>query len=179
MTVNSRAPGADDDASGTSTVLEIFRVLISDPTFVPKKTVEFHTYAGEEVGLLGSQAIAANYRNKNIAVGAMLQFDMTGYKNGNPAFVTDYVNSALTKSIQSLATKYTTLAWTTTTCNYGCSDHASWTKYSYPSAFPFETIFRNSNGKIHTNGDLISLLNLDQAREFAALGVGFLLEYAK
>lgn len=175
----TRAPGADDDASGTSTVLEVFRVLVSDPTFVPTKTLEFHTYAAEEVGLRGSQDVAASYRSKNVIVKAMLQFDMTGYKNGKPAFVTDYVNSALTSSISSLASRYTNIEWTTTTCGYGCSDHASWNKYSYPSAFPFESIFKNSNSKIHTKDDLIKNLDLDQAREFAALGVAFMLEYSK
>eukprot|EP01121_Diplochlamys_sp_Union-15-3_P017587 TRINITY_DN621_c0_g1_i1.p1 TRINITY_DN621_c0_g1~~TRINITY_DN621_c0_g1_i1.p1 ORF type:complete len:365 (+),score=71.90 TRINITY_DN621_c0_g1_i1:99-1193(+) len=179
MRADSRAPGADDDASGTATVLEVFRVLVGDPTFKPLKTVEFHTYAAEEVGLLGSQDIAANYRSRNVIVPAMVQFDMTAFTNGRPAFVTDQVSSVLTKSLMGLATKYTTLSFTETTCGYGCSDHASWTKYNYPSAFPFETIFRNSNSRIHTSNDLISFLNMDQAREFAALGVGFALEYSK
>jgi len=176
MTVNSRAPGADDDASGTSTVLEVFRVLISDPSFVPLKTVEFHTYAAEEVGLRGSQDIASAYRAKNLPVKAMMQFDMTAYKNGNPAFVTDYVNADLTKLAKQLATKYTTVAWIDTTCGYSCSDHGSWTKANYPSCFPFESAFSKSNGNIHTVRDLISVLDLNHAREFAALGVGFVLE---
>jgi len=35
------APGADDDASGTAIVLEVFRVL-STSNFKPKRTIEFH-----------------------------------------------------------------------------------------------------------------------------------------
>jgi leucyl aminopeptidase len=57
----STAPGADDDASGSSTVLEIFRVLATDPRFTPERTIEFHGYAAEEVGLRGSQEIADSY----------------------------------------------------------------------------------------------------------------------
>lgn len=176
MGVNTRAPGADDDASGTSTVLEVFRVLVSDPTFIPDKTVEFHTYSAEEVGLRGSQDIATSYRNKNLAVRAMLQFDMTGYKSGQPAFVNDYVNADLTKLVKTIAAKATTVTWIDTTCGYGCSDHASFTSSKYPSVFPFETAFKSSNSKIHTASDLYSNLNLDQCREFAALGVAFVLQ---
>ena len=45
----SRAPGADDNGSGTSAVLQVFRALIKN-NFVPDRTVEFHHYAAEEVG---------------------------------------------------------------------------------------------------------------------------------
>jgi len=62
---NNRSPGADDDASGTATVLEAFRTLAANNNFNPDRTVEFHAYAAEEVGLLGSQAIAQRYRNEN------------------------------------------------------------------------------------------------------------------
>jgi len=49
------APGADDNGSGTATILEAFRTLVSvgfEPVHGP---VEFHWWAGEEAGLLGSQ----------------------------------------------------------------------------------------------------------------------------
>jgi len=41
-----RAPGADDDGSGTATLMEVFRVLMNSKDFRPKRTLEFHTYAG-------------------------------------------------------------------------------------------------------------------------------------
>jgi hypothetical protein len=44
--------GADDNASGTATVLEIGRRLVSEHR--PKRSVLVICYAGEEVGLLGS-----------------------------------------------------------------------------------------------------------------------------
>lgn len=74
---SGRAPGADDDGTGTVNLIEIFRVLVSSG-FKPTTPVEFQFYSGEEAGLLGSQAIASNYKNAGMSVKAMLQLDMTG-----------------------------------------------------------------------------------------------------
>ncbi|BFZ53832.1 Leucine aminopeptidase 1 [Savitreella phatthalungensis] len=74
------APGADDDGSGTVTTLEVLRVLLSaGESWKPRNTVEFHWYSAEEGGLLGSQAVFADYERRGIDVAAMLQQDMTGY----------------------------------------------------------------------------------------------------
>ncbi|KAL3427297.1 peptidase family M28 [Phlyctema vagabunda] len=76
------APGADDDGSGTVTILEAFRVLLSSQDIVKGKgenTVEFHWYSAEEGGLLGSQAIFSEYEKTGRDVKAMLQQDMTGF----------------------------------------------------------------------------------------------------
>jgi leucyl aminopeptidase len=46
------APGADDDGSGTVTILEAFRVLVEHlkkTGEVLEQTVEFHWYSAEEV----------------------------------------------------------------------------------------------------------------------------------
>lgn len=73
---SGRAPGADDDGSGTVDLIEAFRALAA-AGFAPATPVEFHWYAGEEGGLLGSQAISANYKSAGKQVKAMLQLDMT------------------------------------------------------------------------------------------------------
>ncbi len=46
--------GADDDASGTSTILELARAFATNPVR-PKRTLLFLTVVGEEKGLLGSK----------------------------------------------------------------------------------------------------------------------------
>src|SRR5688572_14351517 len=149
---------------GVATVMEIFRVLVSDASQVFDKTIEIHTYSAEEVGLKGSQDIAYAYQKQKVDVCSMVQFDMTGNTNGNPAIVTDYVDSALTAYLTTLAKQYTDLTWTTTKCGYGCSDHASWNKVGYRSAFPFETVFSKSNSKIHTNQDVLSRLDISRCK---------------
>lgn len=70
------APGADDDGSGTVTILEAFRALVQ-AGFKPECPVEFHWYAAEEAGLLGSQDVVAEYVRQRKDVGAMIQFVST------------------------------------------------------------------------------------------------------
>jgi len=182
----SVAPGADDDASGSVTVFEIFKVLCTHLTtgWVPERTIEFHGYSGEEFGLLGSQAIATNYANAGYNVIGMLQLDMTGYSAGSSTptigVVTDsqFTNPALTAFIRSLIYEYTLFEnrGTNTACNYACSDHASWARSGYPAAFVFESVFSNSNPYIHTPNDLRSRLNQAHMLEFAKLALSFAVE---
>src|SRR5436305_2650424 len=63
---------ADDDGSGTVTILEAFRTLVNGQ-FKPDRPVEFHWYSAEEAGLLGSQAIALEYEKEGKDVVGMLQ----------------------------------------------------------------------------------------------------------
>jgi leucyl aminopeptidase len=72
-----RASGADDDGTGVVNLIEAFRALIA-AEFRPSTPVEFHWYAAEEVGRLGSQAIATYYKNSGIAVKAFMELDMSG-----------------------------------------------------------------------------------------------------
>jgi leucyl aminopeptidase len=109
--MNGRAPGADDDGSGTVTTLEAFRVLLTDSRIASGQaanTIEFHWYAAEEGGLLGSQGIFTNYKNSGKVVKAMLQQDMTGYvKPGSSdavGVITDYVDAGLTSFIKKVVT---------------------------------------------------------------------------
>ena len=68
-----RSPGADDDASGTVTILEAFRSLVSANWSPVGRAVEFHWYAAEEGGLLGSQEVARHYASNNYTIVGMLQ----------------------------------------------------------------------------------------------------------
>jgi bacterial leucyl aminopeptidase len=73
------APGADDDGSGTTSILEAFRVLAESGFEPTEGGVEFHWYSAEEGGLLGSQAVATKYEDNGVKVKAMIQMDMTGW----------------------------------------------------------------------------------------------------
>lgn len=68
------APGADDDGSGTITILEAFKVLANSGYIPERGPVEFHWYAAEEDGLLGSQAVAKFKKESNATIGAMMEF---------------------------------------------------------------------------------------------------------
>jgi len=174
----ARAPGADDDASGTATVLEVFRVLV-ESGYTPDRTLEFHTYAAEEAGLLGSQNIANTYASRGATVYAMLQADMTAYGTLPVGIITDFTQANLTQFVRILVDTYTLITWTDSRCGYGCSDHASWNRAGYPSAFAFEAPFGSHSPYIHTANDLISTLNFAHAIEFAKLALGFAVELAE
>ena len=63
MTEDKPAPGLDDDGSGVMVLLEILRVVV-ETGFKPQKNVQIMAYAAEEVGLLGSDQIAKDYKSK-------------------------------------------------------------------------------------------------------------------
>lgn len=73
--------GADDNASGTAMVLEIARAF-ADANVRPARTIVFAHFAGEELGLLGSEALAneppaaAPFAGGEIV--AMVNLDMVG-----------------------------------------------------------------------------------------------------
>lgn len=97
----------DDDGSGTVTILEAFRVLLTDPDIASgsaENTIEFHWYAGEEGGLLGSLAIFEQYAQEGRDVKAMYNQDMTGYVKPDTeeviAIITDNVDETLTAYIR-------------------------------------------------------------------------------
>jgi bacterial leucyl aminopeptidase len=184
-----RAPGADDDGSGTVTILEALTALVESQTIVngsAANTVEFHWYSAEEGGLLGSQAIFKSYHEEGRDIKAMIQQDMTGYVEktlaaGKPesvGVITDFVDPALTKFVESIITAYCDIPYTLTKCGYACSDHASASKYGYPSAFVIESDFEYSDKKIHTTEDKIEYLSFDHMLQHAKMTLGFTYEAA-
>ncbi|KAL1606067.1 Leucine aminopeptidase 1 [Nothophoma quercina] len=183
------APGADDDGSGTVTILEALRVLLKSEDILKgeaENTVEFHWYSAEEGGLLGSQAIFQSYQKERRDVKAMLQQDMTGYvqktiDNGEPesvGVITDFVDPGLTDFIKEIITEYCDIPYILTKCGYACSDHASASKAGYPSAFVIESDFKYSDNKIHTTEDKIEYLSFDHMLQHARLTLGLAYELA-
>ncbi len=95
-------------------------------SFAPQRTVQFIAYAAEEVGLEGSDDIAATYLAAGTDVVAVLQQDMTGYNGSveDMSLISDFTDPDLTAFLGELLDSYQpTLLWTTTACGYGCSDH--------------------------------------------------------
>ncbi|KEY64543.1 hypothetical protein S7711_03609 [Stachybotrys chartarum IBT 7711] len=185
--INSRSPtgqaaGADDDGSGSMAILEAFRTILTDTRISggqAPNTIEFHWYAGEEAGLLGSQAIFQQYAREGRNVAAMLNQDMVGYSPRNQfGIITDNTNAALNTFVRSVITRYAAIGYVDSTCGYACSDHASATRSGYPASFVFEASFANSNPNIHTTTDTIDRLNFNHINEHGKLILGFLTELA-
>jgi len=182
MILSRGAPGADDNASGVATLLEVFRVLM-DSGFQPDRTLQFMTYAAEEVGLLGSQDIAASYRKFNKNVVAVLQFDMTMFaspgRETEMTLITDYTDRTLNQFTKMLIDEYVKIKWHEDECGYACSDHVSWTKAGYASTFPFETRVDEYNRKTHTAKDTLEQIDPNFGLYFAKFGLAFAIEMTK
>ena len=69
------ANGANDNASGTATLLEMARYFGANP---PARSLMIVFFSAEERGLLGSKHLAARLREGGFPLYAMLNFEMTG-----------------------------------------------------------------------------------------------------
>ena len=135
-------------------ILEALRVLAS-AGFAPKDTLEFHFYAGEEGGLLGSAAVFANYKSAAKKVLAFVNQDMAGYSpSGRVAVYSDYVSTPLSTYVKKIVQQYTGLAPTTDRCGYGCSDHASANSNGFPAAYVCDEVMSTSSPYIHSANDV-------------------------
>ncbi|KAJ3409585.1 Leucine aminopeptidase 1 [Chytridiales sp. JEL 0842] len=175
-----RSPGADDDGSGSTTIFEALRVLLTTG-FVPGRPIEFHWYSAEEGGLLGSQKVVADYKSRSVPVAGVLHSDMTGYQHPDKEEVlavnTDNVDPEMTQFYRILVDAYSGgVKWYNTACGYACSDHASWTKGGYKSAFTFEGDFKNSSPYIHTTNDDVSHISFPHMAKFVKVAIAFAVE---
>lgn len=173
-----KAPGADDNASGSASLLEAMRVLLTKEQ--PQRTVEFMWYAGEESGLLGSAEIAETYKTEKKNVIAVLQLDMTMFP-GDGEFkitsITDFTSPWLRDYMKALNTTYLNIEILDDKCGYGCSDHASWNRRGFPTVFPTEAKFNSMFQYIHTDKDVISsVMSFEHSLVFSKIALAMALD---
>lgn len=177
--VTRRAPGADDNASGSSNLLEALRVTLLQPR--PERSLEFFWYAGEESGLLGSNEIARAYKLARKDVVAVLQLDMTLFPGAGDftiASISDNTSAWLRDYLAALNNNYVGARIEEESCGYACSDHASWYRQGYPTVYPFESA-GEYNRKIHTPQDAINPdSSFRHSLVFAKLVLAFALDLA-
>ena len=70
------APGANDDATGVATALEVASVLTAGEA--PRRPVRIVLFDGEELGLLGSARYAGDLAKASAPLGCVLNVDMVG-----------------------------------------------------------------------------------------------------
>jgi leucyl aminopeptidase len=189
-----RAPGADDDASGIASLTEALRAAMA-VGYRPERTVIFIGYAGEEAGLLGSKEIATRLNPntrapKYKAIGAF-QLDMTNFKSTASGAVDvgiladgNFTNAAQNLFVRNLVQTYqpTLTINTTSTCGYGCSDHAAWNvEGGVPASIAFEGRFGQHSQNLHTAND--TLANMDttcnHGAKFSRIAAAYMAELAK
>ncbi len=133
-------PGADDNASGTAGVIELARWAshLSETGAKPTRGILFLTFAGEELGLLGSEW----YVNHPIlplenAV-AMINMDMIGrIREGKIYLSGTGTGSTFPKLIGEVKPPAPLQIDIAEKAGYGASDHTSFTTKSVPVLFFF------------------------------------------
>ena len=129
-------PGADDNASGTAGVLELARMFAQRGERM-QRGILFMTFAGEELGLLGSADwVKEPTRPLGDAV-AMINMDMIGRIRDNKVYVGGVGTGTTFKPlVEKVAAKYDfKLAYSAG--GYSSSDHTSFVVKSIPSLFFF------------------------------------------
>ncbi len=90
------ANGANDNASGTTTVLELARYFGNKKN--NKRSIIFVLFSAEEKGLLGSKHLAKKLKDEELGLYTMLNFEMVGVPlvdKDYAMYVTGYENSNL------------------------------------------------------------------------------------
>jgi hypothetical protein len=151
------APGADDNASGTSGVMEIARIL-SQYEF--DRSIIFCAFSGEEYGLYGSAAYASQSAQQGMDILGYFNMDMIGYLyEGNLGMKTSLIYPQSAQELADFYTQVTSIylpAFQVETGNLigGDSDHTSFNNNGYMGIFPFEDV-DNYSPYIHTSNDLV------------------------
>jgi hypothetical protein len=183
----SRAPGADDNASGTAATLVIADVL-RQHRFAD--TIRFVHFSAEEQGHWGSQVYARSLSSAGAQVMGYLDLDMIGW-DGN-ADRTMEIHSGTHANSVDLAARFTSANQ-----RYGqglrvevkgstasrFSDHSSFWDFGYPAFMAIENFFddaivRDRNPWYHQTGDLLSRVDPDYTARTARTALAVLAEGA-
>lgn len=162
----NRAPGADDNGSGTAAMLELAKIVnTTSADFELARGVKLCLFSGEEQGLLGSRALAAQYKADDVNVVAMINADMLGYQATSEVTL-GFKDRSVTPELVALAKDLTTLyvpGLPTADSSSCCSDYLSFWEEGFPSVGFFENGEAASNyPSYHTTTDLIDYVNTKQ-----------------
>ncbi len=154
------SPGAEDNASGCSGVLEIANVITQYDT---EASIIFMCFIEEESGLLGSADVVTKFTNDGDInkVKTMLNLDMISYRGPNRNTAIAGTNSSayqtLANTIAANGNLYTDIDWQVN-LNMCCTDFVSFANAGIPAVTSNQPDISSYAG-YHTSVDLAS--NLD------------------
>ena len=141
-------PGADDNASGTAGVIELARWFAAQPK--QKRGILFMTFAGEELGLLGSSFYVNHPELPMSKAVAMINLDMIGRVREGKVYVGGVATgSNLRATLEPILAHYPMHVDFSDTTGYGSSDHTSFTTKQVPVLF----FFSGLHGDYHKPSD--------------------------
>jgi hypothetical protein len=170
--------GADDNASGTTTILELARRMARRVDPLPRRIV-FIAFSGEERGLLGSKHYVENPLYPLDKTVAMLNFDMVGRMNDANELIVFGAPSidGLVPIVEGLSKSENIKAKiiTDTGMEFNASDHASFYRKNIPVFFAFT----GTHPDYHRPSDDTNLINFAGMTRIANLGELLLLDLAR
>jgi Zn-dependent M28 family amino/carboxypeptidase len=174
--------GADDNGSGTSTILELAQAFskAAKEGYAPSRNIVFLLVTGEEKGLLGSEYYVNNPLFPLEQTIVDVNVDMVGrvdekYKN-NPEYIyvigSDRLSSQLHKINETMNQRYTQLTLDYTYNDekdpnryYYRSDHYNFAEKEIPSIFYFNGVHED----YHKTTDTIDKINFEKMESVARL----------
>jgi len=152
-------PGADDNASGTSGVLECARLLKDFPT---KRSIMFVPFSGEEFWMIGSMPFAQKCAAENMNIIAHFNMDMIGWFPDSVSKTImasgySYISKPLFDYYKQTANTYIPFVETIRLSDgdsYG-GDHMPFNVYEYPSLYIGDIEYHNEHPCYHKPCDTI------------------------
>jgi aminopeptidase YwaD len=153
-------PGADDNASGTAGVLELAQYFSAQRK--PKRGILFITFAGEELGLLGSGYYANHPELPIQNAVTMINMDMIGRLRDGKLYIGGVgTGTGLRADLDAVAPRYNLHPDYSDNSGYGSSDHTSFTSKQVPVLF----FFSGLHGDYHKPSDTWDKINATGAVE--------------
>ena len=156
--------GADDNASGAATLLELAQRLATQGK-KPRRRIVFLAFTGEERGLLGSEYYVKNPRFPLEKTIAMFNLDMVGRLQNDKLMVYGTGTSSLFDPLIEGLTKKLGFQLTKHPGGFGPSDHSSF----YAKKIPVLHFFTGTHSDYHRPSDDTDKLNIAGMRRVADL----------
>ncbi len=169
----ARAPGADDNGSGSAGVLEIARAFQEHRALHDLRLILF---GGEEQGLFGSrQYVSSLNAAERARIKAVVNMDMIGSKNSDTRSVLlegSPLSQTVIDGLSEAGATYTQLS-IETSLNPFSSDHVPFLNVQIPAVLTIEGA-DNTNENVHSANDTIDRIDYETAVEILRMNVGFL-----
>ncbi|MCE7063647.1 M20/M25/M40 family metallo-hydrolase [Dyadobacter sp. CY326] len=147
--------GADDNASGTSGVMELAKYFSSN-NIKEKHNYLFIAFSGEELGLLGSKYFTENPTIPLASISCMVNMDMIGrLSDEKGVIVSGWGTSAVWGKLIPELAKSQGLKVTVDSSGVGASDHTSF----YLKNIPVVQFFTGVHGDYHKISDDVENIN--------------------
>lgn len=164
--------GADDDASGTSGLLEVAQAMASLPEAMrPKRTLVFLHVSGEEKGLLGSEWFSDHPTLPLERIVANINVDMIGRNSPDSVVVIGKDYSSLGQTVNRLGREHPELRLTLADDIWPQerfffrSDHYNFAKKEVPAIF----FFSGTHPDYHEPGDEVEKIDTGKAARISRM----------